>query len=480
MNRIEEAQSASVKRAQVEFHNFASLGDPQRALAVYAEENHRRAGVLNAHRELIGAMTPFLEIGANVGHTSYLLANEYQADGFALDLSADALRHGVALMDRWGLARAPVRVAGDALQLPFRDGSLRLVMTYQTLSQFLDIEQVVVEAKRVLAPGGVFLLAEEPLLRLLSLRLYRAPYYELMRPWERKLYDWGLLGYLVKDVIGAAQEENFGIRQNHSMYLRDWRRLLKRHFARTAYQVFVPERGWGERWVKRLAVRLDRHRSLWRAAHLLGGTLAAVCQKAGERDPDSFPPVAQFECYLRCPDCHGPLTRGPQDVLRCACGYEAANEGGVYNLLPSRERAELYPGNREDIADFSLPGHETRLESGFFELEGVFGARYRWMGPRAAVRLRRLRTGPLRLRVRGHAHERSFQQRQRVYIRARANAADLPVLYLDRPGIFVYEADLPDAPEYRIEIEASPAWRLPPDDRQLSVIIGMVRLIPRD
>ena len=55
---------------------------------------------------------------------------------------SDALRYGIALMDRWGLSRAPVRMAGDALHLPFRDGSLRLVMTFQTLSQFQDIEAV--------------------------------------------------------------------------------------------------------------------------------------------------------------------------------------------------------------------------------------------------------------------------------------------------------------------------------------------------
>jgi hypothetical protein len=28
-----------------------------------------------------------------------------------------------------------------------------------------------------------------------------------MKPWERKLFDWGLLGYLARDVIGAEQEE---------------------------------------------------------------------------------------------------------------------------------------------------------------------------------------------------------------------------------------------------------------------------------
>ena len=34
-----EAQSLAVKRAEVEFHNFASLGQPERAIAHYAEQN---------------------------------------------------------------------------------------------------------------------------------------------------------------------------------------------------------------------------------------------------------------------------------------------------------------------------------------------------------------------------------------------------------------------------------------------------------
>jgi ubiquinone/menaquinone biosynthesis C-methylase UbiE len=148
-----EAQSIAVKRAQVEFHNFASaLAEPERALRVYGEENRRRGGLIAKHLDFVGGMTPFLEVGANAGHTSYLLANEFGADGFALDISADSLRHGIALQDAWGYPKAPVRVAGDALNLPFRDNSLRFVMTHQTLSQFLDIEKVFVEIKRVLAP----------------------------------------------------------------------------------------------------------------------------------------------------------------------------------------------------------------------------------------------------------------------------------------------------------------------------------------
>jgi len=93
------SQPFSVKRAQVEFHNFASLGEPERNLRIYAEENTRRRTVIHRHLDFIGEMTPFLEIGANAGHSSYMLANEFGAQGFALDLSADSLRHGRALMD---------------------------------------------------------------------------------------------------------------------------------------------------------------------------------------------------------------------------------------------------------------------------------------------------------------------------------------------------------------------------------------------
>src|SRR5688572_26088459 len=149
----EKAQSLSVKRAQVEFHNFASLGEPEFAAESYRLKNLERAGVLRKYAGFIGPLSPFLEIGANAGHTSYLLVNEFKADGFALDLSADSLRHGMVLQEKWGLERAPVRLAGDAVNLPFRDNSLRMVAAFQMLSQFMNLDSVFSEVKRVLAPG---------------------------------------------------------------------------------------------------------------------------------------------------------------------------------------------------------------------------------------------------------------------------------------------------------------------------------------
>ncbi len=473
---MSKAQSLSVKQAEVEFHKFASLGEPERVIRTYAEENHRRRGLIEKHRAYIGALSPFLEIGANAGHTSYMLANEFGAQGFALDLSADALRYGEALQEVWGYSRAPVRIAGDALHLPFGDGSLRFVMAFQMLSQFMDIESVFLEVKRVLAPGGVFFFSEEPLRRVLSLRLYRCPYREQMKPWEARLDDWGLLGFLVKDVIGAAQEESFGIRQNHSLNLKQWHRLIQAHFADPQYDIFTPERGWAEAAVRRLAVRLDPHGSIWRAARLLGGTLAAAARKPGHSAAENSPPE-RFERLLRCPDCHGPLNRDTGEALNCTCGYQAPYEEGVYNLLPSIVKRELYPGDRGDIVDMSVPSHECALGEGWHKVEGVFGNKYRWLGPKAALRLRPVETGPQRLRIRGHASEQSFRQGEPVRVTVLANGRKAGAWTLERTGLFVLQADLEAATEYHLEILASPVWRQPPDDRPLTVNLSLIRLL---
>ena len=105
-----EAQAFSVKRAEVEFHNFASLGEPERALQHYAVQNRNRAAVIRKHLPFIGKMTPFLEIGANVGHSSHMLASEFGAEGFALDISADALSGTDA-------ATSPGRLSGSRAML---------------------------------------------------------------------------------------------------------------------------------------------------------------------------------------------------------------------------------------------------------------------------------------------------------------------------------------------------------------------------
>ncbi|MGC8882665.1 MAG: methyltransferase domain-containing protein [Bryobacteraceae bacterium] len=457
------AQDLSVKQAQVDFHKFASLGQPERALAAYADENLRRAAILEGNLDFVGSLTPFLEIGANAGHSSYMLANRFDAEGYALDISFDALRYGQYLRTAWNLGRSPILVAGDATRLPFRDGSIAFVMGFQMLSQFMDIDAVLREVRRVLAPGGVYFFAEEPIRRLLSLRLYRAPYPDRMNALERTLWRWGLLDYFAADVIGAWQEESFGIRQNHRYGLRDWLAIIGRHFGESRVLTFPRAAGWANRAVVR-ALRLLPGYTEARAARFLGGTLAALCRK-----PGTLPPSLPLHECLACPDCLAPLPWNASELRCTACGFAAPCEEGVFNLLPSKLRDELYPGVRPDSLDFSKPGHEQGLLEGFYGLEGEFGNRYRWIGPQARFRLARTRPGQAVLRLQGYSPNLAR-------VELKANGVSLGGWKLERTGLFVIEAPLPEASEYVIDIAASPVFQPEGDERRLSINLSLARL----
>ena len=67
-----------------------------------------------------------------------------------------------------------------------------------------------------------------------------------------------------------------------------------------------------------------------------------------------------------------------------------------------------------------------------------------------------------------------------VVIQASANGAHVGEWTLDRNGLFIVEADLPEADEYRIDINASPEWKGQNDERALTVTLSMLRLVPQD
>ena len=92
-----------------------------------------------------------------------------------------------------------------------------------------------------------------------------------------------------------------------------------------------------------------------------------------------------------------------------------------------------------------------------------------------SARLVRVSPGPQRLRIRGHASDG-----HPVELSVSANGRKVGEWKLDRPGLFIVEADLPDSEEYRIEIHAGPTWSVPTDDRTFTVNLSMIRLVPRD
>ena len=105
----------------------------------------------------------------------------------------------------------------------------------------------------------------------------------------------------------------------------------------------------------------------------------------------------------------------------------------------------------------------------------MFGNKYRWIGEHASARLRRVKPGPQRLRIRGHASDG-----HPVELSASANGGKVGEWKLERSGLFIVEADLPDSEEYRIDIQAGPVWSVPTDDRVFTVNLSMIRLVPRE
>jgi len=202
----------------------------------------------------------------------------------------------------------------------------------------------------------------------------------------------------------------------------------------------------------------------------LGGTLAAFCCKAGSSETRARP----WHEMLRCPDCRAALNPG----LACPwCGYAAPEQEGVYNLLPTPDKRELYPGPRADIIDFNQAPADEQLLGGFSYLEGTGGNLYRWIGPQAAFRLGRTRPGPMKLRICGHASER-FAQHGRIIVHV--NDAWSGEWRIRRPGVFVLETPVTAADCYRVTLDAEPAYYMPPDVRPLTVTLSLMRLTPAD
>jgi 2-polyprenyl-6-hydroxyphenyl methylase / 3-demethylubiquinone-9 3-methyltransferase len=99
-----------------------------------------------------GAST-ILDVGCGAGFVSNGFAkNGFQVTG--VDYSKDALE----VAQRHAPAGVPPRyVFGDAYALPFADHSFDCVVAFDFLEHVTDPKKVIMEVKRVLQPGGIFL-----------------------------------------------------------------------------------------------------------------------------------------------------------------------------------------------------------------------------------------------------------------------------------------------------------------------------------
>jgi SAM-dependent methyltransferase len=107
-----------------------------------------------AHQAGIAAGMRVLDVGGGLGGPARMLAVEYGALVTVLDLTADYLRAGALLTARLGLTGRVTFCHGQALDLPFPDGSFDLVWTQNSGMQIADKVRLYGGFFRVLRSAG--------------------------------------------------------------------------------------------------------------------------------------------------------------------------------------------------------------------------------------------------------------------------------------------------------------------------------------
>lgn len=282
------------------------------------------------------SFSPFIEVGAERGQRALVLTNDFNAQGFALDLSFAQLKTLDYWMKFFKKPNGPVRVVCDVYKLPFQANSLEFSFCYQFLHHFPTPKPVIREIYRVMA-GGYFFFDEEPYKRY-TLGLYRRKVGNT--PGKLKQY----LRYLESFVAHQYEtEEEYGIIENDDIPLDHWLDAMemfphKQIFLQSA-NLLHSEMG------KASPLRIRLHR-------MMGGGISALLKKESDIPRAAFG-ADDLYGLLGCPEClleagegerdRAPLVKHP-DYFACdKCKNKYPVVENVIFLLPKAEMKELYP-----------------------------------------------------------------------------------------------------------------------------------------
>lgn len=152
--RLDAVKREREAAAQEYFETQAGNWDRIRALHV------AEADVEAAMRAALGPapVDMLVDVGTGTGRILELFADKFTR-GLGFDLSTAMLAYARPKLDRAGVTHAQVR-HGDVYDLPLADGIADAVIMHQILHYLSDPARAVVEAARLLAPGGKLLIVD--------------------------------------------------------------------------------------------------------------------------------------------------------------------------------------------------------------------------------------------------------------------------------------------------------------------------------
>lgn len=180
------------------------------------------AAHLGTLRGLLGMLGPtpgarrprVLELGAYRHYSGHALAAETAAEVWLSDISAEALRAGRRAAQDAGIEGQAQLCAADFHDLPFSDGYFDVVYIASAVHHTKRPEVVLSELLRVVRPGGLLWLENEPVGREACFYQFNCNRPESYTDFERRLAEHDLIRTVSSPFPGTRPEEMFCMVEN--------------------------------------------------------------------------------------------------------------------------------------------------------------------------------------------------------------------------------------------------------------------------
>lgn len=155
-----------------------------------------------------------LEVGAYRHYSGHLLASAHGAECVVTDIAAAALRDGRNRAHALGERATALPVVCDFHDFPFSTDGFDVVFVAASVHHSRRPEQVLREMLRVVKPGGLLIVANEPCARACCFHAFACNRAESLTSYEAGLDRAGLLPTLSSPFWGARPEHLFGMVEN--------------------------------------------------------------------------------------------------------------------------------------------------------------------------------------------------------------------------------------------------------------------------